>query len=135
MNKKIVIVVALCVILVITFIVSSINPIDEKLLSSTFVVSAVYYDNIHMVKIIYLDRSNKTSTVTLEVEGLDKSFQKKYTVSSFEEDLPLSNSPQYGWQTLPVTFLLDHIEFGKIIIKTEITPYGQLPAKIVYGRP
>lgn len=115
--------------------VSNINTLDEKLLARTVSVSTVYFNNTNMVEISYLDKSNKTSFVTLEVEGLAKSFQKNYTTSSFVEDLPLSSPPQYGWQTLPVTFTIEHKDFGKIFIKTIISPSGEQQASVIYGRP
>ena len=134
MNKKIIITVPIIIILVLLY-VFSINQVDENRLASTFEFSAVYFDDSRIVKISYLDRSNHTDTVILEVEGLSQPFQKKYNTSFFVEDIPISSTPQYGWKTTPVTLLIDHKEFGKIILKTEIVPYGQPSSKVIYGRP
>ncbi|HET6457658.1 MAG TPA: hypothetical protein VFG24_02120 [Nitrosopumilaceae archaeon] len=134
MNKKIIITVPIIIILVLLY-VFSINRVDEKRLASTFEFSAVYFDDSHVVKISYLDRSKHTNTAILEIEGLSQPFQKKYDNSSFVEDMPISSTPQYGWKTTPVTLLIDHKEFGKIILKTEIIPYGQPSSKVIYGRP
>jgi hypothetical protein len=134
MNKKIIITVPIIIILVSLYILN-VNQIDEKRLASTFEFSAIYFDDSHVVKISYLDRSNHTNTVILEIDGLSQPFQKKYDNSSFVEDIPIYSTPQYGWKTTPVTLLIDHNEFGKIILKTEIIPYGQPSSKVIYGRP
>ena len=133
MNKKIIIVILIIIILVSLYIFS-INQVDEKRLSDTFEFSAIYFADRHVVIISFLDRSNHTNSAILEIEGLSQPFQKKYH-ASFVEDVPISFIPQYGWKTTPVTLLIDHKEFGKLILKTEIVPYGQPPAKVIYGRP
>jgi hypothetical protein len=134
MNKKIIIIIPLIIILV-SLYVFNINQVDEKRLASTFEFSAIYFDDSHVVKISFFDRSNHTNTAILEIEGLSQTFQKKYDNSSFVENIPISSTPQYGWKTIPVTLLIDHKEFGKIILKTEIVPYGQPFSKVIYGRP
>jgi hypothetical protein len=134
MNKKIIIIIPIIIILV-SLYVFSVNQIDEKRLASTLEFSAIYFEDGHVVKISYLDRSNHTNTAILEIEGLSQPFQKKYDNSSFVEDVPISSTPQYGWKTTPVTLLINHKEFGKIILKTEIVPYGQPSSKVIYGRP
>ena len=134
MNKKIIIIIPVIIILA-SLYVFSVNQVDEKGLSSTFEFSAIYFDDSHVVTISFLDRSNHTNTAILEIEGLSQPFQKKYDNSSFVENILISSTPQYGWKTTPVTLLIDHKEFGKIILKTEIVPYGQQPSKVVYGKP
>ena len=134
MNKKIIIIIPIIVILV-SLYVFSVNQVDEKRLASTFEFSAIYFDDSHVVTISFLDRSNHTNTAILEIEGLSQPFQKKYDNSSFVENIPISSTPQYGWKTTPVTLLIDHKEFGKLILKTEIVPYGQPSSKVIYGRP
>lgn len=133
MNKKIIIIIPVIIILA-SLYVFSVNQVDEKGLSSTFEFSAIYFDDSHVVTISFLDRSNHTNTAILEIEGLSQPFQKKYDNSSFVENIPFSSTPQYGWKTTPVTLLIDHKEFGKLILKTEIVPYGQPSSKVVYGR-
>jgi|SRR5579872_4042138 len=133
MNKKIIITVP--IIIIISLYVFNVNQIDVKHLANTFEFSAVYFDDSHIVKVSYLDRSNQTNTAILEIEGLSQPFQKKYDSASFVEVIPISSTPQYGWKTTPVTLLIDHKEFGKLILKTEIVPYGQPPSKVIYGRP
>lgn len=134
MNKKIIITIPIIIILTSLYIFST-NQVDEKRLSSTFEFSAIYFNDNHLVKISFLDRSNHTDAAILEIEGLSQPFQKKYNNSSFVEDIHISSTPQYGWKTTPVTLLIYHKEFGKLILKTEITPYGQPSSKVIYGRP
>ena len=134
MNKKIIIIIPIIIVLVSLYI-SSVNQIDEKRLANVFEFSAIYYGDIHIVKISFHDITNHTSTAVLEIEGLSQPFQKKYETASFVENIPISSTPQYGWKTTPVTLLVNHKEFGKLILKTEIVPYGQPPSKVIYGRP
>lgn len=114
---------------------ASFNLPDEKVIAGEIQLSAVYLDDKKIIEISYDDKSNMTNSVTMEVEGLDNSFDKKYSTSFFSVDIPLSQPPQYGWSTLPVTFLVDHKEFGKILLKTEISPLGQPASKVLYTRP
>ena len=134
MNKKIIIVIPI-IIVIASLYVFNVNQTDEKRLSDTFDFSAIYYNDTHVVKISFFDRSNHTNTAILEIEGLSQSFQKKYNGSSFIENVPISSIPQYGWKTTPVTLLIDHKEFGNLILKTEIVPYGQPASKVIYSKP
>ena len=134
MNKKIIIVIPI-IIVIASLYVFNVNQTDEKRLSDTFDFSAIYYNDTHVVKISFFDRTNHTDTAILEIEGLSQSFQKKYNDSSFIENVPISSVPQYGWKTTPVTLLIDHKEFGKLILKTEIVLYGQPASKVIYGKP
>ena len=134
MNKKIIITIPIIIILV-SLYVFSVNRLDEKRLANTFEFSATYFDGSHVIKISFLDRSNHTDAAILEIEGLSQPFQKKYNNSSFVENVQISSTPQYGWATTPVTLLINHKEFGKLILKTEIVPYGQPPSKVIYGKP
>ncbi|MGI0082884.1 MAG: hypothetical protein ACREAF_03450 [Nitrosopumilaceae archaeon] len=135
MNKKHLVIVCIAVAVIVIFSVFNINQVDEKLFSDTFAVSAVYFDDNNIIEISYLDNSNATVNVTLEVIGLSESFQKKYHDSTFVERISLSTPPQYGWSTMPVTFLIEHKEFGMVLLKTEISPVGEQPARVIYSRP
>jgi len=134
MNKKIIITIPIIIILVSLYVLS-VTQVDEKRLSNTFEFSAIFFDDSHVVKISFLDRSNHTDTAVLEIEGLSQSFQRKYENSSFVKDIHISSTPQYGWKTTPVILLIDHKEFGKLILKTEIVTHGQPSSKVIYGRP
>lgn len=122
------------VVVVVIILITNYDQLDEKLVASKIQVSAIYFDDKKIIEITYNDKSNMTNFVTLEIEGLTNSFHKKYSGSSFVEDIPLSQTPQYGWKTLPVTFLVEHKEFGQVLLKIEISQAGQQPSKVIYGR-
>ncbi|MGI0010905.1 MAG: hypothetical protein ACREAE_05855 [Nitrosopumilaceae archaeon] len=135
MNKKHFVIISIAVAVIVIFAVFNTNQVDEKLFSDTFAVSAIYFDDSKIIEISYLDNSNATVNVTLEVLGMSESFQKKYQTSAFVERVSLSNLPQYGWSTMPVTFLIEHKEFGMVMLKTEISLVGEKPARVIYGKP
>lgn len=97
-------------------------------------IHAVYYANDGYVEISFADKSHKTNHVILEVLGMPKSFHKEYASSEFIERLQFSSTPEYGWQSVPVTLYVEHAEFGKIGIKTEIRPLDKQPAKIIFSK-
>jgi hypothetical protein len=134
MNKKIFSIVPVIFVLSLLYVLS-VNHTDENGLANTLLFSAVYHDDSHIVIISYLDKSNHTNSAILEVEGLNQSYQKKYFQSSFVDKINIASIPQYGWKTTPVTLEIDHKEFGRVILKTEITPYGEQSSKVIYSRP
>ena len=69
---------------------------DKDVLRQTFQIEAVYYETGH-VEISYLDKSEKTSSVVMEILGMDETFQKTYSDSEFIEIVPFPNIPKYGW--------------------------------------
>jgi len=120
--------------LVVIFLVNP-NSVDKDLLSETFVVDAVYFENEEYVEITFKDNSKKTRTATLEILGLPESFQKIFNESQFVERIPFSTVPKYGWKSHPLTLVIDHDDLGKIGIKTEIHPYGTSAPEIIYSHP
>jgi hypothetical protein len=110
---------------------------DEELLKSTFSVNSTYFDNDGgYVEINFKDNSEKTKAIVLEVLGMEESFQKTYLDSSeFTEIISFPIPPKYGWEIHPVTFQIDHEDLGKVSLKTEIRPYGEPAAPIIYGTP
>jgi hypothetical protein len=110
---------------------------DKEILKSTFSIEAVYFDesNDGYIQIIFKDKSEKTNAVVLEVLGMDESFQKTFVSSEFTEVISFPTPPKYGWEIHPVTLLIDHEELGKVSIKTEIRPYGEPSAPVIYGNP
>lgn len=135
MPKKIIstITVGLITVFAILFLISGGNE-DKETLAQTFDIEAVYYDSGH-VEISYLDKSEKTNTVVLEILGMETSFQKTYHENEFVEIVPFPNVPKYGWAVHPVVFNIDHQELGKIQLKTEIHPVGEPVPPVVYGIP
>ena len=134
----------LITILAILFLTGTGNN-GKEIQKSTFSFEAVYFDETTnteigigdgYIQIIFKDKSEKTNAIVLEVLGLEKSFQKTFVDSSeFVEIIPFPTSPKYGWAIHPVTLLIDHEELGQVSLKTEIRPFGELRAPIVYGNP
>jgi len=135
MNKKIIGVIFVVIIIILGFLViTNFNTQDQKILEQTFVISAVYFENDDYVEIGFHDKSNKTKNVTLEILGMPTSFHKEFVSSMFVEKIHFSYIPKYGWQSIPVTILVEHEEFGTIGIKTEIRPVGENPAMIIFSK-
>ena len=107
---------------------------DKEILRDTFQVDAVYYDSGH-VEISYFDKSEKTSSVVMEILGMEESFQKTFSDSEFIEIVPFSSPPKYGWPIHPVVFEIEHKELGHIQLKTEIHPLGESIPPVIYSRP
>ena len=118
------------------------NNDNNEILKSTFSIEATYFDATNSdiesgggyIQINFKDKSKESSAVVLEVLGLEKSFQKTFVdTSEFVEVIPFPTSPKYGWEIHPVTLLIDHKEFGEVSLKTEIRPYGEPKATVIYG--
>ena len=95
---------------------------------------AVYLESKQTVEILFIDKSNKTQFAVLEVLGMDVTYHKEYLFddeSIFAEEMYLETVPKYGWKTTPVTLEIQHSEFGKIGLKTEIYELDQLKPKII----
>ena len=107
---------------------------DKNELRQTFDVEAIYYESGH-VEISYLDKSDKTKSVVMEILGMEESFQKKYSSSEFIEIVPFPNPPKYGWPIHPIVFEIEHEELGHIQLKTEIHPFGDPIPPVIYSRP
>ena len=135
MNKKIIVAIFAVIIIILGFLMlTNFNTADQKILQQTFVISAVYFENDGYAEISFHDKLNKTKNVTLEILGMPTSFHKEFVSSMFVEKIHFSSIPKYGWQSIPVTLLVEHEEFGKIGIKTEIRPVGEIPATIIFSK-
>lgn len=133
MNKKIFSIIFGAIIVASSLaILMNFNLKDHKILEQTFMISAIYYETNGYAEISFQDKSNQTKNVTLEILGMSESFHKEFTSAIFIEKIQLS-VPKYGWQSIPVTLLVEHEEFGKIGIKTEIRPVGENPAKVIFS--
>lgn len=135
MPKKIVSTISLGAIsvLAILFLTGAGND-DKEILRETFQVEAIYYDSGY-VEISYLDKSEETNSVVLEILGMEESFQKTISESEFIEIVPFANPPKYGWPVHPVVLDIDHQELGKIQLKTEIHPLDEPKPPVIYGKP
>jgi len=92
---------------------------DKDPLRENFQVEAIYYDAGY-VEISYFDKSEKTTSVVLEILGMENSFQKSFSDSQFIEIVQFQNEPKYGWAIHPIVLEVEHEEFGHVQIKTEI---------------
>jgi len=120
-------------ILFVIFFVES-NSIDRELFASTFIVDAIYLEDEGFVEVTFLDKSGKTQSVVLEILGRSESFQKIFVGSEFTERILFPSEPQYGWKINPVTFVVEHEEFGKVGIKTEIHAPDESSPPIIFSK-
>ncbi len=135
MAKKLGAPIVLGVVTVLAILFLTGNGTDDKdILRQTFQIDAVYYDSGH-VEVSFLDKSDRTTLVVLEILGMDESFQKTFSSSEFIEIVPFPNLPKYGWAVHPVVLEIDHLEFGHIQLKTEIHPIGEPAPTVIYSGP
>ena len=134
MNRKIIAVASIIAIAVIVISVTSDSVLDESIISQTIFVDAVYEPKNKIVRITYNDNSEMTNLIILEVLGMEKTFQKEFSQSSFVETIEINSEPKYGWSTTPVVFSINHDQFGKIGLKTEIYEQGEPKPRIIYSK-
>ena len=134
MNRKIIAIASIITIVAIVISVTSDSALDESTISQTIFVDAVYEPKNKIVRITYNDNSEMTNLITLEVLGMEKTFHKEFSQSSFVETIEINSEPKYGWSTTPVVFSINHDEFGKIGLKTEIYEQGELKPRIIYSK-
>jgi len=134
MNRKIIATASIIVIIAIVFTATSNSTLDESTISKTIFVDAVYEPESEIVKITYNDNSKKTNLATLEILGMEETFHKEFSQSSFIEIVQINSEPKYGWSTIPVVFSINHDEFGEIGLKTEIYEQGELKPRIIYSK-
>ena len=131
MNKKIIAIASTVAIIAIALSATSNSALDESIISQTIFVDAIYDPKNKIVKITYSDNSKKTNLATLEILGMEETFHKEFTRSSFIETVQINSEPKYGWSTTPVVFSINHDEFGKIGLKTEIYEQGESKPRII----
>lgn len=134
MNKKIIAAASIIAIASILILVTSGSTLDESIISQTIFVDAVYEPKNKIVRITYNDNSEMTNLITLEILGMEKTFHKEFLQSSFIETIKINSKPKYGWSTTPVVFSINHDEFGKIGLKTEIYEHGESKPRIIYSK-
>ena len=134
MNRKIIGVVSIIVIVATVISVTSDSALDESIISQTIFVDAVYEPKNKIVRITYNDNSEMTNLITLEILGMEKTFHKEFLQSSFVETVKINFKPKYGWSTTPIVFSINHDEFGKIGLKTEIYEQGESKPRIIYSK-
>ena len=134
MNRKIIAVASIIAIAAIVISITSDSALDESTISQTIFVDAVYEPKNKIVRITYNDNSEMTNLITLEILGMEKTFHKEFLQSSFVETVKINFKPKYGWSTTPVVFSINHDQFGKIGLKTEIYEQGELKPRIIYSK-
>ena len=134
MNKKIIATISIIALPVIILSISSNSTLDESLISQTIFVDTVYESKNNLVKITYNDNSEKTNLVILEILGMEQTFHKEFSQNSFVEIIQINSEPKYGWSTMPVVFSINHDEFGKIGLKTEIYQKDESKPRIIYSK-
>ena len=134
MNRKIIATASIIAIISIVFTATSNSTLDESTISKTIFVDAVYEPESEIVKITYNDNSKKTNWATLEILGMEETFHKEFSQSSFIEIVQINSEPKYGWSTIPVVFSINHDKFGEIGLKTEIYEQGELKPRIIYSK-
>jgi len=134
MNRKIIAAASIIAIAAIVISVTSDSALDESTISQIIFVDAVYEPKNKIVRITYNDNSEMTNLITLEILGMEKTFHKEFSQSSFVETVKINSEPKYGWSTTPVVFSINHDQFGKIGLKTEIYEQGELKPRIIYSK-
>jgi len=134
MNRKIIAVASIIAIAAIVISITSDSALDESTISQAIFVDAVYEPKNKIVRITYNDNSEMTNLIILEILGMEKTFHKEFSQSSFVETVKINSEPKYGWPTTPVVFSINHDQFGKIGLKTEIYEYGELKPRIIYSK-
>jgi len=134
MNRKIIAVASIITIAAIVISVTSDSALDESTISQIIFVDAVYEPKNKIVRITYNDNSEMTNLIILEVLGMEKTFHKEFSQSSFVETIEINSEPKYGWSTTPVVFSINQDEFGKIELKTEIYQQDESKPRIIYSK-
>ncbi len=110
------------------------SSVDKELLNRTFSVDAVYLADEEVVEISFVDNTQKTDTIILEVLGLQPSFQKTYSGSSFTERIPFVPPDKFGWEIHPVIILAENQDLGLIEIKTEIHEENEPEKPVIFSK-
>jgi len=110
------------------------SSVDKELLNRTFSVDAVYLADEEVVEISFVDNTQKTDTIILEVLGLQPSFQKTYPRSSFTERIPFVPPDKFGWEIHPVIILAENQDLGLIEIKTEIHEENEPEKPVIFSK-
>ena len=125
MNKKIVLASIATIIAFGIGVSASQSVLTQKKYEDVLFLDATFYDDKKYVEITFSDTTNKTTSVVLEILGMEKSFQKTLDGPSFKITVPFDGEPQYGWKVVPVTLVVNHPDYGKIGVKTDIHIPGQ----------
>ncbi|NDB91791.1 MAG: hypothetical protein EB149_03565 [Thaumarchaeota archaeon] len=125
MNKK-VILASICTIIAFGVGISIYQSasVQQKYENILF-LDGTFHPDTKQVEITFADKTQKTTGVVLEILGMEKSFQKTFAGHSFTISVPFDGEPQYGWKVVPITLVIEHPDFGKVGIKTDIHDEGK----------
>ena len=123
---------------------------DEKSeMSQTFLVEAKYKPSRGIISIFYEDKSKMTDKLIIEIWGLPQTYHMEFEcdvdalAANAEHEnvcpdfvtatIKINSAPKYGWESIPVVFTVDHNQFGKISIKTEIYETGDPQPRVIFS--
>ena len=123
--------------------------VTESEVSQTLLVDVKYKSEKGVISIFYDDVSKMTDKLIIEIWGLPQTYHKEFEcdLGALAENakhenvcpdfvsatIKLDFIPKYGWESIPVVFTVDHKEFGKISIKTEIYEVGDPKPRVIYS--
>lgn len=135
LNRKIILAVILTIMAFGVGISIVQNAQNSEKYSGIFHLDATFYKEKKYVEITFDDSTLKTTRITLEIQGMEQSFQKIFQGSNFTVQVPFDDVPKYGWKTMPVTLVVEHPEFGKVGVKTDIHNQGEQASKTIFSEP
>ena len=126
-------------------------PNDAKLeMSQTLLVEAKYKPSKGVISIYYEDQSKMTDKLIIEIWGLPQTYHKEFECdlgalaknAKHENVCPdfvsatikIDSVPEYGWESIPVVFSVEHQKFGLFSIKTEIYETGDPQPRVIFGQ-
>ncbi|MFM8658334.1 MAG: hypothetical protein ACKOCQ_00110 [Candidatus Nitrosotenuis sp.] len=125
MNKK-VILASICTIIAFGIGISIYQSVSvQQKYENILFLDGTFHPDTKQVEITFTDKTQKTTGIVLEILGMEKSFQKTFTGHSFTILVPFDGEPQYGWKVVPITLVIEHPDFGKVGIKTDIHDEGK----------
>lgn len=132
--KRKIILAAVCTIVALGVGISFVqNAQISSKYDSVFSVDATFYPEKKLVEIKFDDKTKMTRSVTLEILGMERSFQRVFETPGFAVAVPFDAVPQYGWRSMPVTFVVEHEEMGKIGIKIDIHNDGEPAGDVIFS--
>lgn len=135
MNKKITLAVVFTIIALGIGISVVQNTVNSQKYSGIFHLDATFYKEKKYVEINFVDTTQRTTKAVLEIQGMEQSFQKTFSGSNFTIQVPFEDVPKYGWKTMPVTLVVEHPEFGKVGVKTDIHNQDEQASRTIFSEP
>lgn len=118
--------------LALLFLITAESP-DNQIFRESFSIDATYYPEGQYAEIVFSDNTQKTSSVIMEILGMDESYQKTFDDYQFVERVSFSEPSKYGWSIHPIVLKINHPDFGTVEIKTEIHSVGEDAPPIIFS--